>query len=293
MNQIFGQTSSLIRVNRWPKSSFDRFSDDLTELILGFLPIEDKFRFECLNKRVQTMIFKKQNKLKLCQKRRVAGYSDQEEVVGPNTITDFNGFNGLERGVKKLEWLTRVDIEWFNGCRHDLLKCLAGSRVKHLKVWGHSVGNTMLSHIVHMQYLRSVKLVDFTYEWNFLQKSFNESMFVNYFGQLKFLQSLIISPKRMERLFVSGRTIGQMLVKCQYLRRLVLKFHDNGLYSYSFTENSLTAFKREALRKPNEKYYLQIFINSSIKEEVSRLARNAFPISDNLTVKINTYIRNI
>ena len=43
----------------WPKSSFDRFGDDLTELILTFLNIEDKFRLECLSKTVRNVVFNK------------------------------------------------------------------------------------------------------------------------------------------------------------------------------------------------------------------------------------------
>ena len=35
------------------KSSFDRFGYDLTELIVSYLPIKDKFRFECLSKQIQ------------------------------------------------------------------------------------------------------------------------------------------------------------------------------------------------------------------------------------------------
>ena len=45
------------------KDSFDRFGDDLTEVILQYLNIDDKFRFECLNKRIRTLIFNRQYEL--------------------------------------------------------------------------------------------------------------------------------------------------------------------------------------------------------------------------------------
>ena len=46
-----------------PKNSFNRFSDDLSELILSHLYFEDKFRFECLSKRTQRLIYGKQKEL--------------------------------------------------------------------------------------------------------------------------------------------------------------------------------------------------------------------------------------
>src|SRR5690349_4260058 len=42
------------------KSSFDRFGDDLTEVILSYLPFDNKFRFECLSKQIQSLIYSKQ-----------------------------------------------------------------------------------------------------------------------------------------------------------------------------------------------------------------------------------------
>src|ERR1700724_630875 len=39
------------------KASFDRFGDDLSELIVSYLTIEDKFRFQCLSKQWRTLGF--------------------------------------------------------------------------------------------------------------------------------------------------------------------------------------------------------------------------------------------
>ena len=38
----------------------DRFGDDLTELILSYLTLEDKFRLECVSKQWKRYIFNKQ-----------------------------------------------------------------------------------------------------------------------------------------------------------------------------------------------------------------------------------------
>ena len=44
----------------YAKNSFDRFSDDLTELILSYLTLEDKIRLECLSKQCRRLVFNKQ-----------------------------------------------------------------------------------------------------------------------------------------------------------------------------------------------------------------------------------------
>ena len=47
-------------MNFYAKNSFDRFSDDLTELILSYLTLEDKIRLECVTKRWRRLVFNKQ-----------------------------------------------------------------------------------------------------------------------------------------------------------------------------------------------------------------------------------------
>ena len=44
----------------YPKDSFDRFGDDLTELILSFLWFEDKIRLECVSKQWKRCVFQRQ-----------------------------------------------------------------------------------------------------------------------------------------------------------------------------------------------------------------------------------------
>jgi hypothetical protein len=47
------------------KASFDRFGDDLSELIVSYLTIEDKFRFQCLSKQWRRLVFNKTYVLRL------------------------------------------------------------------------------------------------------------------------------------------------------------------------------------------------------------------------------------
>ena len=42
------------------KDSMDRFGDDMLELILSYLSVEDKFRFECVSKQWKRCVFEKQ-----------------------------------------------------------------------------------------------------------------------------------------------------------------------------------------------------------------------------------------
>ena len=44
----------------YPKNTFDRFGDDLTELILQYLTFEDKIRLECVSKQWRRLIYNKQ-----------------------------------------------------------------------------------------------------------------------------------------------------------------------------------------------------------------------------------------
>jgi len=53
------------------KTSFDRFGDDLSELIVSYLTIEDKFRFECLSKQWRRLVFNKTYVLRISQNDRL------------------------------------------------------------------------------------------------------------------------------------------------------------------------------------------------------------------------------
>src|SRR5690349_4776238 len=79
------------------KSSFGRFGDDLTELIVSYLSLEDKLRFECLSKRWQTLVFAKQNRLIV--DHRFAYKSSARVVV-----------NRLESVLKKCPNISSIDI---------------------------------------------------------------------------------------------------------------------------------------------------------------------------------------
>ena len=43
----------------YSRDSFDRFGDDLSELILSYLSLKDKFRYECVAKQWRRLVFTK------------------------------------------------------------------------------------------------------------------------------------------------------------------------------------------------------------------------------------------
>jgi hypothetical protein len=47
----------------YSKDSFDRFSEDLSQLLLSYLSFEEKFNFECVSKQWKHSVFNKQQKL--------------------------------------------------------------------------------------------------------------------------------------------------------------------------------------------------------------------------------------
>ena len=58
-NEIIIHNYSSSRMKVYAKKSFDRFGDDLTELILQYLTLEDKIRLECVSKQWQRLIYNK------------------------------------------------------------------------------------------------------------------------------------------------------------------------------------------------------------------------------------------
>jgi hypothetical protein len=60
---------SLIQ-EKFPKDSFDRFSDDLCQLLLSYFSVKQKLLFECVSKQWKILIFNKQQKLSINLKKK-------------------------------------------------------------------------------------------------------------------------------------------------------------------------------------------------------------------------------
>ena len=53
------------------KNSFDRFGDDLIELVLSYISFEDSFQYKCVSKQWKRLVFNKQNKLIINNKSKI------------------------------------------------------------------------------------------------------------------------------------------------------------------------------------------------------------------------------
>ena len=62
-------TAYRVEMKVYVKNSFDRFGDDLTELILQYLTFVDKIRLECVSKQWQRLVFNKQIVIELSYNR--------------------------------------------------------------------------------------------------------------------------------------------------------------------------------------------------------------------------------
>ena len=94
------------------KSSFERFGDDLIELILSYLTISDAFSLECLSKQVQSLIFNKILNLDL-----IDGHKS-------TTINNYKKFEYILTKFKNLETFSGICFDErviriiANNCHH-------------------------------------------------------------------------------------------------------------------------------------------------------------------------------
>ena len=126
-------------MNVYPKNSFDRFGDDMTELILSYLTFEDKIRLECVSKQWQRCVFQKQFVI---------------EVIGPKKSQQTR--DSLGRLIRrKNKALNRIALE------SVLKKCQNITNI-HINT---TVDSEVLSWIVqNCHYVKSLMIRDVTHE---------------------------------------------------------------------------------------------------------------------------------
>ena len=91
---------------QYSRDSFDRFGDDLTELILSFMTFEDKIRLEYVAKQWQRLIFNKQFAIAIPR--------DYEEITKDSLIGLYNGSKirrkALKSVLKKCRYIRTVHL---------------------------------------------------------------------------------------------------------------------------------------------------------------------------------------
>ena len=89
--------------NNSGNNSFNRFDDDLSEVLITYLSIEDKFRFECLSKQWQRLVFNKEKQLTIDFR------SDDQKLFTKDNNWVINSTK-LESILKKWSNLTAIHL---------------------------------------------------------------------------------------------------------------------------------------------------------------------------------------
>ena len=115
-----------------PKESYDhRICDDLSEVLLQFLPMKDKLRFECVSRRFQKTIFTKHSTLiidsNMCEKFKTK-YIDEEEDSETEIYFDSEKLEMLVRkfpNINRLYFRNIYEKPIFRKFTHvnQILKC--------------------------------------------------------------------------------------------------------------------------------------------------------------------------
>ena len=102
----------------YPKNSFDRFGDDLTELILQYLIFEDKVRLECVSKQWRRLVFNKQFAFDIKYFDRLNGYENENSFEKLIIKKEYEGIDPmighnkqvLKSVLKKCPNISRVKL---------------------------------------------------------------------------------------------------------------------------------------------------------------------------------------
>ncbi|CAG2172158.1 unnamed protein product [Oppiella nova] len=87
----------------YSKDSFERFGDDLCEVLLSYLSFEDRFRYECLSKQFRRLIYTTLSELTIDRKIM------KNIVKADNFGDNYFEFNILSQIAKKCPNLQRID----------------------------------------------------------------------------------------------------------------------------------------------------------------------------------------
>jgi hypothetical protein len=93
----------------YSKDSFDRFGDDLYELLLSYLSISDKIYFECLSKQWQRLVFIKQQKL---IKNSINYFRIYDTIIVSQKVWNENKLPIIKCLTKKFKYIIDLEISF-------------------------------------------------------------------------------------------------------------------------------------------------------------------------------------
>ena len=107
LNQNISQTKDLRSDEKYSSDSFERFGDDLCELLLSYLSVKQKKRFECVSKQWQRLVFNKQKIL-------IISYDSYEESIDSIIISHkyWNNNNVFNSLFKKFKFINELNINF-------------------------------------------------------------------------------------------------------------------------------------------------------------------------------------
>lgn len=98
------------------KDSFERFGDDLTQVLLSYLKVEERLRFESVSKQWKTLLFNKINKLLIGFNGQYINHLNRNdrpnEIYFWKTLTkSFDGLKTFELLLKKCPNIRSIDLQ--------------------------------------------------------------------------------------------------------------------------------------------------------------------------------------
>jgi hypothetical protein len=138
--------------------SFDRFGDDLCQLLLSYLSISHKIRFECVSKQWQRLVFNKQNKIVFSYYAK--NNSDILKNIFLNNSRIYYSSNKfirildpilVEKAFKKFKFITEVVINYEIDLNSEILELIA-KNFPHLKKF---ISTAKDVHLVSVESLRN------------------------------------------------------------------------------------------------------------------------------------------
>jgi hypothetical protein len=112
-------------LNGFISNSFDRFGDDLCELLLSYLPISDKINFECVSKQWNRLIFNKLQNITIINKLYVNHQISSESydsIKISYKIWNVKSKSIIECLTKKFQFINKLTIDF--RIDNDLVKII-------------------------------------------------------------------------------------------------------------------------------------------------------------------------
>ena len=136
----------------YAKNCFDRFGDDLTELILQYLTFEDKVRLECVSKQWRRLVFNKQFGIEILDpKSEHMNNFRQIPLISKIGFKIEERHNSLNKLLIMLYNERQLDVESFESV---LKKC---PNIKHVNIEVNANNKVFLLIDRYCYYIKSLK----------------------------------------------------------------------------------------------------------------------------------------